>query len=353
MKDAYERLRERMDDLGTGYPATEGGVEIRILKKLFTEEEADLFVRLTPLLETPEDAAKRLGREVGQTAELLNRMAQKGQLLRLQKGDTVRFAPMPYVAGIFDLQVNTMDRELAVAMDEYYDTELGRTPQSFKTPLFRTIPINKELVVQWPISPYEDALEILENHDVFAVVPCVCRTWRKLSDKGCEKPVETCLQLGSTATHFVKQGIGRFINKEEAKEIVKSSEKSGLVLQPFNSQKVGTLCSCCGDCCGMLRSLKKQPVPAAAVKSNYYAVVDVEECTGCETCLDRCQMEAVEIVDEKAVIDLDRCIGCGLCVTTCETDAMSLSMKTDDQLYVPPKSLTETYMRIANERGKA
>jgi heterodisulfide reductase subunit A-like polyferredoxin len=102
----------------------------------------------------------------------------------------------------------------------------------------------------------------------------------------------------------------------------------------------------------MLRSLKKQPVPAAAVKSNYFAIVDVEECIGCETCLDRCQMEAVEIVNEKAVIDLDRCIGCGLCVTTCETDAMSLSRKTEDQLYVPPKSITETYMRIAKERGK-
>jgi len=352
MKEVYERLRERMDNLGTGYPASESGVEIRILKKLFTEEEADLFVHLTPLLETPEDVAKRLGCEVKQTAKLMNRMAQKGQLLRVQKGDTVTFSPMPYVAGIFDLQVKTMDRELAVAMDEYYDSELGPTPQSFKTPLFRTIPINKELVVQWPITPYEDALEILENHDVFAVAPCVCRTWRKLSDKGCEKPVETCLQLGSNAKHFVKQGIGRFISKEEAKEIIKNSEKNGLVLQPFNSQKVGTLCSCCGDCCGMLRSLKKQVVPAAAVKSNYYAVVAAEECTGCETCLERCQMEAVSIVDEKAVIDLDRCIGCGLCVTTCETDAMSLSRKTEDQLYVPPKSITETYMRIAKERGK-
>ena len=132
MKAVYERLRQRMDDLGTGYPASEGGAEIRILKKLFTEEEADLFVHLTPLLETPEDVAKRLGRELEQTAELMNRMAQKGQVLRIQKGDTVRFAPMPYVAGIFDMQINTMDRELAVAMDEYYDSELGRTVQSFR-----------------------------------------------------------------------------------------------------------------------------------------------------------------------------------------------------------------------------
>lgn len=40
MKDIYERLRERLNDLATGYPATESGVEIRILKRLFTEEEA-------------------------------------------------------------------------------------------------------------------------------------------------------------------------------------------------------------------------------------------------------------------------------------------------------------------------
>lgn len=352
MNDVYARLRQRMDDLGTGYPATESGVEIRILKKLFTEEEADLFVHLTPMLETPEETANRLEREAGQTAELMNQMAQKGLLFRHQKDDTVQFAPMPYIAGIFDLQVNTMDQDLARAMDEYYDTELGRIPQSFQTPLFRTIPINKELVVQWPISPYEDALAILKNYDVFAVVPCVCRTWRKLIDKGCEKPVETCLHLGSSARHFVKQGIGRFISKEEAKEIIKNSDKNGLVLQPFNSQKVGTLCSCCGDCCGMLRSLKKQPVPSAAVQSNYYAVVDVEECNCCETCLERCQMEAIESVNEKAVIDLDRCIGCGLCVTTCETGAMSLLKKTDDHLYIPPKSITEMYMRIAKERGK-
>ena len=103
MKDVFEKLRKRMDDLGTGYPATESGVEIKNLKMLFTEEEADLFACLTPLLETPEEIAKRLDREAGEIAELLNPMAQKGLLLRHQKGETVRFAPMPYVAGIFDL----------------------------------------------------------------------------------------------------------------------------------------------------------------------------------------------------------------------------------------------------------
>jgi len=352
MKGVYERLRERMDDLGTGFPATENGVEIRILKKLFTEEEAYLFTQLTPLLEAAEEVAKRLELDSDQTGKLMDRMAKKGLLFRLQKGDTIRYAPQPYVAGIFDLQVNTMDQELALYMDNYFDTALGPTPQSFKTPLFRTIPINRELVTKWPIAPYEDALGMLEDHDVFALVPCVCRTYMKLSNKGCNKPVETCLQMGPSAHHFIRQDIGRFISKEEAKEIIKNSEEAGLVLQPFNSQKVGTICSCCGDCCAMLRSLKKQSVPAEAVQSNYFAEVDAGECTGCETCLDRCQMDAIDIVNEIAEINLDRCIGCGLCVTTCEMDAMQLVKKVEGQLYDPPKSLAETYMQIAMERGK-
>ena len=82
MNDVYDRLRERMDDFSTGYPKTDSGVEIRILKKLFAEEEADLFVQLTPMFESAEDVAKRLGREMEQTVELLNRMTQKGQLYR-------------------------------------------------------------------------------------------------------------------------------------------------------------------------------------------------------------------------------------------------------------------------------
>ena len=102
----------------------------------------------------------------------------------------------------------------------------------------------------------------------------------------------------------------------------------------------------------MLRSLKMQPVPAAAVQSNYFAEVDEETCIGCEACIERCQMEAIELVAETAKIDLDRCIGCGLCVTTCPTESLSLVKKPEDQEYHPPKSGVETYMRIAVERSE-
>ena len=352
MQDVYERLRKRMDDLGTGFPATDSGVELRILQRLFTEEEADLFTGLTPLLETADEVARRIGAEPDQTKRALEKMAGKGLLLRYQKDDTVKFATMPYIAGIFDLQVERMDEALALDMDEYYDSALGRTAQSFKTPLFRAIPVQRQLVAQWPIAPYEDALGILDNHKAFAVVPCACRTWRTLSGKSCGKPVETCLQLGANAHHFLSMGIGRSITQADAAEILKKNEEIGLVLQPFNTQKVGTICGCCGDCCGMLRSLKMQPVPAAAVQSNYFAEVDGEACNGCETCLERCQMEAIEVVDEIATVNLDRFIGCGLCVTGCPTEAMQLVKKPETDLYEPPKTIAETYLRLAMERGR-
>jgi len=141
MNDVYQILRERLDGLSTGYPKTESGIEIQILKILFTEEEADLFVQLTPTLEPAEDITKRLGREMEQTSQLLNRMTQKGQLYRYKQDESEMFATIPYLPGIFESVV--IDRDLAVAMDEYYDTAFDRTIYSANTPLFRTIPINK------------------------------------------------------------------------------------------------------------------------------------------------------------------------------------------------------------------
>jgi len=175
----------------------------------------------------------------------------------------------------------------------------------------------------------------------------------RLRDESCGKPLETCFMLGSNAKYYVDNGMARFITQEDAKKIIKKNDEAGLVMQPFNSQKTGVMCSCCGDCCEMLGSLKMQPVPAAAVKSNYFATVNADECSGCETCLDRCQMEAIIIEDEMAVIDLERCIGCGLCVSTCPTEALQLVKKAENKQYQPPQSKAEVFMQLAIERKKS
>ena len=71
MSDVYERLRARLDEMAIGLPETENKIEIKLLKRLFTEAEADFFVQLHPFLESPDDAAKRLNREPDEVAGLM------------------------------------------------------------------------------------------------------------------------------------------------------------------------------------------------------------------------------------------------------------------------------------------
>jgi hypothetical protein len=58
-EDIYEQLRQAIDKIGLGFSATKTGVEIRLLKKIFTEEDARMWMHLTDKLETPEEIGKR------------------------------------------------------------------------------------------------------------------------------------------------------------------------------------------------------------------------------------------------------------------------------------------------------
>jgi len=44
--DVYRKLQQYLDTLPIDYPETESGVEIRILKHLFTPQEAEIALRL-------------------------------------------------------------------------------------------------------------------------------------------------------------------------------------------------------------------------------------------------------------------------------------------------------------------
>jgi len=90
--------------------------------------------------------------------------------------------------------------------------------------------------------------------------------------------------------------------------------------------------------------MKSFPSPADIVASNYYAQVDTQLCKGHRTCVKRCPMGALKVMDKLASIDLARCIGCGLCVPTCPENAICLVKKTKET--VPPKTQEELFDTI-------
>ncbi len=351
-KDVYQRLAKRLDDLPGGFPSTESGVELRILRRLFTPEEARLWLRLTIFPEESAKIAKRLRRPLEETADKLEAMAKKGLIYRSQpKNGPPKYTAWQFVIGIWEYHVNALDKDLVRDMEDYIPTLLNfKTWQ--KVPQLRTIPIGQNIPIEHKILPHEMAEEIVRSRRRILVAPCICRRERKIAGHGCHKPEEACLIFGSGTDYYLKNGLGRMIDQAEALRILKEADKAGLVLQPSNSQRAGNICLCCGCCCGVLRTIKQHPQPASIVSSPFRVSYRDDECNECGVCVDRCQMDALKLNEDRIIVDMDRCIGCGLCVSTCPTKSLVLVRKPDAEQPEVPETMTKTYLKLARVRGK-
>ena len=353
-EDVYRALQKRLDQYSMGFPATESGIEIKILKFLFSEEDASLFLALTQALETPEAVAARLERPVAEVAGQLEDMALRGLLFRLVKKDTVKYGAIPFVHGLFEFQVKNLSRDLAEMVMQYENEGFDRAMQGSGGYFLRTIPIQRTVDTTQHIAAYEDAVALLREKDLIVVTDCICRKKSEVIDHSCGRPLEACFMFGSMGQYYLDRDMGRKIDLEEAIAILTKCQEAGLVTQPATSQNPSGMCNCCGDCCGVLRAINRHPRPAEITFSNYYAVVEADECLGCGVCLDRCQMNALSLNDEgRSQVNLDRCIGCGLCVTTCPSGAMQLLPKAQDRIRIPPATSAEQMGRLAQQRGTA
>lgn len=348
----FRALQERLDEYSLGFPATDIRVELEILQKLFTEEDAAMFLELTPMLESPESIAPRVSRPVADVAAQLEDMAKRGLLFRLQRGDLVKYGAIPFVHGLFEFQVKRLDRDMAELVERYSQVEFKEAIVKSADSFLRTIPVEHSIDVTQNIAAYDDACEMLRNMKKIVVTDCICRKQKELIDKGCGKPLEACFMFGSMGQYYLDNGMGREIDAGEAIQILAKAQEAGLVTQPATSQNPSGMCNCCGDCCGILNALNTLPNPAEYVFSNHFAVIDQEACSGCEVCIDRCQMGALKMSDDDvAQINPDRCIGCGLCVTTCPTEALQLASKPEEKRRTPPANNVEQMMAMAEKRG--
>ncbi len=348
----FVALRERLDIFSIGFPKTKTGVEIKILQKLFSLADAELFLDMMPTLETPEAIAERSGRNLNKTADHLDRMAKQGLIFRHRKDLSVRYAASSFIVGSFEYQLTNIDRELAQLMEEYFDEGFICEGIDNNVMPLRTIPVQKSVGEKWNVAPYQNARQIVRSKKRIALADCICRTQHKLVDYECDKPLDVCMLFDSHADYYVENKIAKWITVEEALVVLDRCEEAGLVNQPASNVNPGGMCACCGDCCGVLRGMNKYPRPSELVTNNFWAKIDSDECDGCETCLDRCQMDAIVMNEEDQTgIKSERCIGCGLCVTTCPAECITLELKPEELRVEVSQSNMELALRTAEKRG--
>ena len=146
--DIYQRLRRELDRLPIPFPATKSGVELRLLQKLFTREEAEIALHLSAIPEKASKIHKRLGNTSISPEHLeqsLNRMVKKGAIhgVRNRRNhDEFRYGKMPLAIGMFEAQVDKLTKDLAEDFFEYGDEAFGAAVVGNKTNQIRTIPLN-------------------------------------------------------------------------------------------------------------------------------------------------------------------------------------------------------------------
>jgi Na+-translocating ferredoxin:NAD+ oxidoreductase RNF subunit RnfB/DNA-binding Lrp family transcriptional regulator len=350
--DVYQRLAQHLDNLPAGFPSTESGVELRILKRLFTPEDAELARHLTLIPEEPRVIARRAGISREDAERRLAKMAEKGLIFCIYpEGGPRRYQAIQFAVGMWEFQVDRLDPEFVRDMEEYWPAFFD--PDVWKrAPQMRTVPVNVSIEVPREVMSYEKAEELVRAHDKIAVGPCICRREQKIKGAGCDKPEETCMQFGKIADYYLHRGTSRPIDRQQALDILKQANESGLVLQPSNSREAAFLCCCCGCCCAVLRNIMRHPKPASIVSTPFVLTVNSETCEGCGTCVDRCQTKALRLEADKAVMNPDRCIGCGLCVSTCPTDSLALARRPESEQAEVPRDFQQTLIKLAKNRGK-
>ncbi len=358
--DIYKELANHLDKMPIGYPATESGVELRVLEHIFTPEQGEIAIKLSfqpkPLKEIFKYFRKS-GISIDELEQKLDEMYFKGLINRgTRKNADIEekyYGLAPFAIGFYEYQLNHLTKEFVHDAKQYMKEAFWDEFNVSGIPQLRTIPLEQTVETEQSIATYDDLRSMINNiGEPIAVAECICRQGKALIGEPCEKTkiLESCFSFRTAAKVSIERGHGREITKEEALKIIEKAEEDGLVLQPSNSKKPFAMCTCCGCCCGVLTNQKLFSAPAQFFATNFYAEVDPDLCAGCETCIDRCNMDAVHVEDAIAHVDKTRCIGCGVCVPTCTSEAMKLYKKAEE--INPPENTVAAYMAIMDKKAE-
>ncbi|HWQ57842.1 MAG TPA: FAD-dependent oxidoreductase, partial [Clostridia bacterium] len=283
-----------------------GAPEYRILEPVVTDEMAEVLMTVAIREKvTAEAVAPRAGKSVEECHRLLLELAEAGVCFVNTIDGKDTFWYDTWVPGIMEMMTNhpTNPRkypQIAEAFEAYGRIRgaktAGMTPVGVG--LMRVIPIERAIDGESRRASYEEVSKHIEEHDVFSVSNCSCRTAREIMGEGCGHLKEDmCIQMGHAAEYYIRTGRGRQVSKQEVYEILRRAEENGLIHEIPNLDgdgKTHAICNCCGCGCFSMRTAEMF-LNADMVRSNYVSKVDRDKCVACGQCVENCPVNALQL----------------------------------------------------------
>ena len=339
--DVFDKLSERMGAPGSKhFPG--------ILKAMMTTEEAEILLA-TPKPMTVEEIAEKMNMDVQSLQAKLDSMEKRQVIRRMGEGYVAPGNIVAFHHGAIGWMQPELKAKVYPLWGEFFFAEwrdiifdgFMRRKESGAPGGHRIIPAYKALRASPNIKPdeilwYEDMEEILKRSERTVFMMCGCRgLWRK-----CDNPIEVCMKVQLPTSEvdrplrpdeFMKPP--KDVTFEEALTIIDDCEERGLVHIPLNTSHGDLICNCCDDCCMVINPcLNRGKIHEILTPSRFRAVVDQDLCTGCQTCIDRCKFDAIEMQQVpgskklKASIIEEHCLGCGACIVTCPKQALTFEL---------------------------
>lgn len=280
--------------------------EYMALECVVSDEQAD--VALTMGLRKPrtvEYVSKKCNKSIEETHKILMELAVIGVCKVWHEDGVELFWVNIFAPGMLEMMVNNREQleahpQIGKAFELYTRTRLA--PMTPMLPegmaMMRVIPIESALVGVDGVEPWEKLSSYLDKYDTFSVSDCSCRASRRHIDEGCgHLETEMCIQMGSGAEYYIKTGRAREITREEAKEIIHNAEQLGMMHEMPHTEELGeafAICNCCGCSCFSMRIASMFKTPDA-IRSNYTAKVNPENCVACGQCVENCPVNAIQL----------------------------------------------------------